>query len=35
MTLTKGKKAGMIMAVVFGTMLVALAFIALREVIFG
>lgn len=35
MTLTKNKKAGMVMAVIFGTMLIAFAFVALREVIFG
>lgn len=35
MTLTNNKKVGMIMAAVFGTMLIALAFVALREVIFG
>jgi len=35
MTLTKNKKTGMIMAVIFGTMLLAFAFVALREVIFG
>lgn len=35
MTLTKGKKIGMVMAAIFGTMLIALTFVALREVIFG
>jgi len=35
MTLTKNKKIGMVMAAVFGTMLIALAFIAIKEVIFG
>lgn len=35
MTLAKNKKVGMVMAVIFGTMLIALAFVALREVIFG
>jgi len=35
MTLTKEKKVGMIMAAIFGTMLIALAFVALKEVIFG
>lgn len=35
MTLTKQKKIGLVMATIFGTMLIALAFVTLREVIFG